>query len=188
MDKKALIIYASRTGNTEKITLKFRDTFIKNGWKCDLLKIDDKTDIEKDQPDYVKYDFLCAGSYVDKSLPSERLMDFMRSNKLNPHAPIGKGGIPVAHRKITIGPKKGIVFVTYGGAHMGPPEAIPALAFLHSELEHLRYVCIGKFSCPGKMFNRPTPGWWHTDIYKRPNERDLLRAELFIEEMLEWVR
>lgn len=187
MEKKALIIYASRTGNTEKITQRFKETFIKNGWECDLLKVDDNTDLKK-QPDVKNYQFLCIGSFVDMSLPSLKLVEFLRNNPINPHAPVGKGGRPVAHRKINIGPKMGIVYVTYGGAHMGPPEAAPALALLHSELEHLRHICIGKFSCPGRMFKRPTPGWWHKDVYNRPNERDLLRAELFIEEMLEWVQ
>lgn len=190
MAKRVLFLYASRTGNTEKIANRMKDTFTKYGWECDSLKIGDNTDIDREQPDVKKYDFLCVGSYVDKSLPSEKLHEFLRHNPINPHAPSKTGKGSRSHRKIAVGPKMGIVFVTYGGAHQGPKEALPALALLESELEHLRHICIGKYSCPGKqkMFNRPTPGMWHPDEYQRPNEKDLLRAELFIEEMLEYVR
>ena len=67
----------------------------------------------------------------------------------------------------------------------GPEETHPALELLALEIKHLRFETIGRFCCPGKFANDPTPYAWHGDIRNRPNERDLLRAELFIEEKLE---
>lgn len=97
--------------------------------------------------------------------------------------------------KIIPGPEKGVVFATYSGMHLGPKEAFAALAHLEVELEHLGFECVGRFSCPGKqkphrepppdMKDRPAPETWHKDIMTRPNKRDLLKAEIFIEDILE---
>ncbi len=81
--------------------------------------------------------------------------------------------------------KKGIVFVTFGGLHLGPKEAVPALSLLEMELEHLRIECIGSFACPGKHGNISGPDIWYHDLVDRPNERDLRKAEIFLEEKLE---
>ena len=91
------------------------------------------------------------------------------------------------HRKIVFGPdsKKGVIFITYGGYEFGPKEAEPALQLLDLEIEHIGFKCIGHFSCPGKFLNDPTPRTYHGDIRGRPNEKDLLKAEMFIEEKLE---
>ena len=91
------------------------------------------------------------------------------------------------HRKITLGPdsKKSIVFVTYAGYEFGPVEAEPTLGLLALELEHLEFQCIGRFCCPGEFLHDPTPGTFHGDIRGRPDEKDLLKAEMFIEEKLE---
>jgi hypothetical protein len=87
--------------------------------------------------------------------------------------------------KIIPGPKNGIVFVSYSGIHLGPKEAVPTLSMLEVELEHLGFRCIGSFACPGKHGNQVTPEWWHGDMRGRPNEKDLLRAELFLEDKLD---
>jgi hypothetical protein len=91
------------------------------------------------------------------------------------------------HRKIVLGPdsKKAVVFITYSGYEFGPKEAEPALQLLELEIEHLGFKCIGHFCCPGKFLNDPTPRTYHGDIRDRPNEKDLLKAEMFIEEKLE---
>lgn len=93
------------------------------------------------------------------------------------------------HRKIVFGAdsKKAVVFITYSGYDFGPKEAEPALALLALEIEHLEFECIGRFCCPGKFVDEPTPNTYHGDIRDRPDERDLLRAELFIEEKLEQI-
>ena len=213
MPKRSLILYASRTGNTEKVVMRFKQVLEKKGWECDLLKIDRKTNVKMHPSpfDCKKYDFLCVGSYVDKSLPSPQLIDIMRNNPQSIHYdprladPGGPPELPeewdpsmmaslpdtpppegFGHRKTILGPesKKGIVFVTYSGHDFGPPEAVPALETLALEMAHLHFQCIGKFSCPGK-FGNPKTEVWFKDINQRPHERDLLKAEIFLEEVLE---
>jgi len=213
MSKKSLIAYSSWTGNTEKVALRFKKVFEARGWECDVFKIDRKTDAANPPFNFENYDFVCIGSPIMLGLPDlkilelltksplsghygqpsiEEFVDLMRKNpKTLPHpSPEKIKEMEKKHPdgKIVPGPKSGVVFVTYGGIHLGPKEAAPSLSFLENELEHLRFKCAGSFGCPGKHGNRATPEWWHGDIRNRPSERDLLRAELFLEEKLDECR
>jgi len=185
MSKRSLIVYESRTCNTEKVALTFKGVFERAGWKCDMFKVDKNVNVNNPPFDYGVYDFICVGSLVVDSQPTELIMNIMRKNPLSghyvPNATPGGGG----YKKVVPGPKKGVVFVTYGGAHMGPKEAVPALYSLALEMEHLKFICIGKFACPGKMSDRPNPDFFYKDLHLRPNERDLKKAEIFMEEKLE---
>jgi hypothetical protein len=174
---KSLIMYQSLTGNTEKVALRFKEVFEKKGWQCDVFKIDKNTDVN--QPvDFSPYDFVCIGSGVNKQLPEEQIaaMMFLLSHgKPDPHKPLPRSR---EETRIIPGPKKGIVFVTYGGMHLDEKEAEPSLTLLEVEMEHLRFKCAGRFCCPGNFMNIPY-------LIGRPNAKDLLRAELFLEEKLE---
>jgi hypothetical protein len=101
--------------------------------------------------------------------------------------PEDTGNPKKTHRKIILGPgsPKAVVFITYGGYEFGPKEANPALELLELEIEHIGFQCIGRFRCPGKFLDDPMPGTFHGDIRDRPNEKDLLKAEMFIEEKLD---
>ena len=39
MGKKCLIMYASFTGNTEKVAQRIKETFESRGWQCDMFKV-----------------------------------------------------------------------------------------------------------------------------------------------------
>ena len=108
-------------------------------------------------------------------LPSQELVNMMMLHRRG------------VKRKIVPGPKRGAVFATYGGAHLGPKEAEAALVLLESCIEHLKFKCGGRFSCPRKMVNYATPEWYHGDIRNRPNATDLDNAEKFILEILKSV-
>ena len=211
MAGKCLILYSSYTGHTEKVAARFKSTFEKNGWECDMFKVRRKAeDIFNPPYDLANYDFLCVGSGVISHLPYNEILSAIRWHLygLDPRIPHRfrgeditylKGPVPKVppptkdprvlklHRKIVLGPdsKKAIVFVTYSGYEFGPKEAEPALQLLALEIEHLRFQCIGHFCCLGKYLDDPTPRTYHGDIRDRPNEKDLLKAEMFIEEKLE---
>ena len=180
--QKGLILYQTMTGNTEKVAFRFKKVFEKKGWECDIFKVDKSMDVDNLPFDFQDYDFLCAGSGVYAALPGQELVDIMFQTT---HRTRRAGKIVRVHRKLTRGPKKGVVFATYAGVHFGPMEADPALSLLGLNMEHLRFECIGKFSCPGSMGKRVTPGYWHGDLRGRPNQRDFLKAEIFMEEILE---
>jgi hypothetical protein len=246
MAKKSLVLYQSRTGNTEKVALSFKKVFDKHGWDCTLFKVGKDTDVVNPPINYNDYDFMCAGSGIFKQLPPTEIVDIM-FNVTHPMPQVGSSPDKVhIQGRIVPGPKNGIVFVTYNGDHLGPKEAEPALSLLELEIEHLKFKCIGKFACPGRMrfgggdvterlaqwfgwteetareriaqykenpespvfakFSKedreqmaravappqPMRGMpprttrsWHLGIDTRPNERDLEKAEIFLEEILE---
>jgi hypothetical protein len=209
--KKSLILYASQTGNTEKVANRFKEVFTKKGWRCDMVKVDRNTDVWNPPFKFGDYDFLCIGSPVILGLPTEEIINVMIKNPESghygeptreevarlrlqrndpdylprPEHPKGEARPPRGPAKTIPGPKKGIVFVTYSGMHLGPKEAEAALSLLDIEIEHLRFKCIGRFCCPGKHGNHAGAGTWHGDIRKRPNERDLLKAQIFLEDILD---
>jgi len=174
MNKKCLIIYSSFTNNTEKVAMRIKETFEKKGWTCDSFNVEKNIDVENPPFNYDDYDFICAGSAVIWALPSDKVVNVMRIQSRK-----------TAYNKIVPGPKCGIVFATYGGAHLGPKEAEAALKLLEIEIEHLKFRCIGSFSCPGKYVNHDTPDWYHGDIRNRPNKDDLNRAAQFIEDKIQ---
>ena len=180
--KRGLILYQSLSGNTEKVALCFKKAFEKKGWRCDMFKVNKEMDVDNLPFNYDDYDFMCAGSGVYMALPGKEITDIMFKYT---HQTRRAGKIVRVHRKITPGPRKGVVFVTYAGTHLGPKEAEPALSLLELNIEHLKFKCIGRFCCPGGIGNRKTPGQWFGDISGRPNERDLMKAEIFMEEKLE---
>jgi len=248
--RKALIVYASVTGNTEKVALRFKQVFEKYGWKCDAFKITKKTDVRHPPFNYRDYDMLCIGGPVWAGITPQYLTDDhlgILGYMLMPPPPE-----PDEKREPTEmpdmnagwGPVKGIAFVTYGGQGQGPMESLAALAQLELRLEGARIRCIGKFACCGAQWDEPAvdpvaarykctvgeavsmvarykenpesdefknlsvedrkmfdkaveiasrmkEGFgggrraWHWDFSNRPHERDLLKAEIFLSEILE---
>ena len=208
MAGKCLIVYSSFTGNTEKVASRFKATFEREGWGCDMFKIGKNADdILRPSFDIMSYDFVCVGSGLRVHLPYNEVLNLLRGFRLgfDPRIVLGrrdetipyiKEPVPPAppletrrdqHRKIVLGPdsKKAVIFITYGGYEFGPKEAEPALQLLDLEIEHIGFKCIGHFCCPGKFIDHPTPRTFHGDIRDRPNESDLLKAEMFIKEKLE---
>ena len=249
--RKSLIIYASVTGNTEKVAMKFKQVFDKFGWQCDTLKVTRKTDVKQATYNVSDYDLLCIGGPIWGGNVPPFLYDGPQSMLGNmlvpvPPPPGDEEAEPVETPDMNAGwgPKKGIVFVTYGGECQGPMETQVALACLEYRLESAMIKCIGKFACCGgqwvesaadpviakfkldvsdavttiarykenpkaaefenlsaedrKMFEKAVKlssekkrGFntgqraWHWDFNKRPHERDLLKAEIFLSEILE---
>ena len=206
MGKKCLITYASFTGNTEKVAQRIKETFENQSWQCDIFKVrKNADDILRPPFDIRQYDFVCIGSGLRAHLPYNEVLNMLRGfiwgfdpritlqfrDETIPYItePIPKHtkDPKKAHRKIVLGPDspKAVVFITYGGYEFGAKEADPALQLLALEIEHMGFQCIGQFCCPGKYLDDPTPRTFHGDIRDRPNEKDLLKAQMFIEEKLE---
>ena len=169
--KKNLIVYASNTGNTEKIAMALKNNFNRYGWECTLKKLANDYDVENPDFDFDDYDFVCVGSPVNSELPLPQVRKVMTSR-------------PHADHKIVPGPKCGIVFCTYGGIHLGPKEAEPALKLLELELEHLSFKVIGSLAIPGSMGDKYNPNWYHGDMRGRPNAEDLRDVGSFVDDIM----
>lgn len=164
-------------------------------------------DILRPPFDVRAYDFLCAGSGLRAHLPYNEVLNMLRGLRTgmdpritlrNRDETIPYISEPIAekpphrsaradHAKIVLGPDspKAVVFITYAGYEFGPKEAKPAVELLSLELEHIGYQFIGHFCCPGKYVDDSMPRTFHGDIRDRPDEKDLLKAEMFIEEKLD---
>ncbi|MEJ2109726.1 MAG: hypothetical protein P8Z37_07420 [Acidobacteriota bacterium] len=203
-----MITYSSNTGNTEKVALKFKETFEKNGWQCDIFKVRKNADDILRPPINIRsYDFICAGSGLRAHLPYNEILNMLRGLRTGmdprltlrfrdetiPYISEPVQEIPphkdpkIDHKKIILGhdSPKAVVFITYAGCEFGPKEADPAADLLALELEHIGFRYIGRFCCPGKYVDDPMPRTFHGDIRERPDERDLLKAQMFLEEKLE---
>jgi len=193
-------MYTSHTGNTEKVAMSFKKVFKKKGWDCDTFKVSKDTD-SADLPSFDAYDLICIGAPVNDGLPAREIFygrphgpGMVKRGIYSPgHAP---GAAPVKPKKGVryrpgfdegFGPNKSILFVTYSGELRGPGEASAALDCLELRIEDARVKCVGKFACAGSWKDRrKTEGRpWHYDLDNRPNERDLLKAEIFLEEIIE---
>jgi hypothetical protein len=207
--KKALVIYASRTNNTTKVAERFKSTLESNGWQCEIFKIAQNSDPMSVPYDLKAYDLVCAGSGVRMHAPYAELLHVLRvpvygfdprimlkstegiqltdEEKKKMQAAMSNRSGGGGHGKVVLGPdaKKALSFVTYGGHEFGPAEALPALEWINLELAHLKVEIVGKFCCPGKFEDTNNPAGYHNDLTTRPNEKDLMRAELFIEKVLE---
>jgi hypothetical protein len=213
MGKKCLITYSSMTGHTEKVAARIKSTFETRGWQVDIFKIrKNADDILRPSYNVKDYDFWCVGSGVRVHLPYNEIINLLRRFRVGrdprtllrirdesiPYItePLPAGSPPEPgmrnpgsgfHHKIILGPNspRGIVFITYAGYEFGPHEAEPAFSLLELEMEHCGFQIAGRFCCPGKFMDDPTPHTYHGDIRNRPDERDLLKAQMFVEDTLD---
>jgi hypothetical protein len=208
MSKNCLITYSSYTGHTEKVAFRFKETFENQGWQCDIFQVrKNADDILRPPFDIRQYDFVCAGSGLRAHLPYNEILNMLRGFRagMDPRIVLSKrdetipyitepitespseSKLSINHRKIVLGPDapRAVVFITYAGYEFGPKEAEPAALLMGLELEHIGFKFVGTFCCPGRFFDNPTPRTFHGDIRDRPNEKDLLKAQFFIEDKLE---
>lgn len=246
MSRRALILYASVTGNTEKVANQFERTLIESGWACELVKVDETTNFYDEAVYFDDFDLLLLGSPIHSSAPSAQIVKNLAMMEPQPpnlyRNPVHLTRSPLrpAHTPL------GVAFVTYSGISFGPMEALSALGTLEMYMQYQFVSVVGKFACPGKPENKGTidvlalelgfdlreasrilskfeknphakefrnlspdavllleecirgkelesaedtenDPWssWHFDLKNRPSERDLIKADIFLQEILE---
>jgi flavorubredoxin len=133
--KTALIIYWSKTGNTEKVA-----NSIKEGLEEAHLQVTVKRPEEAETLDYFDYDLVCVGCPSYSWHPPEPMTDFLKkkfaqyrqNGKIKSSAPKVQG-------------KNALVFVTYSGPHTGIDEAIPVGKDIRQYFEHLGFSVIDEW-------------------------------------------
>ena len=137
---KVLNLYFSSTGNTEKVAQKIAETVRSEGHQVELLKITEDIKVE-----IFDYDFIFAGSGVYEWLPgqtfikvfSELRREYVKAGKIKPASPRMSG-------------KKAVVYCTYGGAHTGINEAIPAVKYMAQLFDHLGFEILDEWYIVGE--------------------------------------
>ena len=163
--------YYSQTGNTEKIARKIDDTLCAMGHEVETLQAAKGMEI-----DFLKYDFVFAGSGVYQWLPGKPMLDMLRSHRQK-YSDEGKMR-PCSPR---LPDKKAVIYCTYAGVHTGINEAVPAIKFTGQLFDHLGFVIVAEWYFMGDF---KTEQMKHLnavgrmgDITGRPDEHDLKDVE-----------
>ena len=165
---KILNLYFSSTGNTEKVAQQITATVEGLGHQIDTVKITGDQEL-----DLLSYDFIFVGSGVYQWLPGKGLQEFIQK-RLHYYAANGEIKFAPPRRD----GKKAVVYCTYGGAHTGINEALPAGKFMGQLFDHLgfevvsEWFFIGKYPAGGRFKDFSTLGRLG-DIEDRPNDADL---------------
>jgi hypothetical protein len=165
----AVIVYWSKSGNTEKVALTIQESLEETGTDVLIKKVEDIGDI-----DFYDYDLVCIGfpSY-QWSLP-EPMDEFLKS-KFKAYRKQGhvKTGAP------KVSGKNALIFCTYSGPPTGIREAIPAGLYAGQFFEHLGFTVLEEFYVVGEFHGSEeasTKGKLG-DIRGRPNEEDLQKVK-----------
>ena len=127
---QGLVLYWSRSGNTEKVAAAVLDGIRAAGLQAVSVRID-----EAENVDLFAYDLVCLAfpSYnwhppvpVDAFLKT-LFQDYKREGRVKPCAPRVPG-------------KNALVVCTYSGPHTGVREAIPPVKYVGQFFEHLGFV------------------------------------------------
>lgn len=243
--KRALIIYATITGNSEKVAKTFEKVLLHYGFEVDVHKATNPNEFLP----ITGYDLYVVGTGIVGGMPERNLLAaFGAGNYTNMKqlAEIGGNtGAPQWGRGVKL--SKGIVFLTYGGNRRGPSETLASEALLEMMMTEMGIQLMGVFACPGvvkrkqshnqlddlaaalntgvevvapmlqaylddpeseevmswkpevraavkkasesvqsvdlRLLGMPRP--WHNMTTERPNERDLVKAEIFMSEFIE---
>lgn len=178
--RRALLLYATMTRNTEKVANWFKETFEYYGWDINAIRITARTDWDalQDQCYFDDYDMILLGSPIvgggplktvvkvlsaggDGGLEKEVQTGLDQGKGDNAPPPIGKMPGPMWRRKRGASPGMasrtnnrplGVVFTTYGGGFYGSDEALTTLEALKMFLKLNDCDTVGTFACCGKEF------------------------------------
>lgn len=145
--KKALILYATISGNSEKIAKVFEQELLDYGFEVDMIKATNQT-----TPAVIHgYDLYLVGTGIVGGLPELNLIGaFGAGNYCNMRQTALIGG---GERTTTWSRKgnlaKGIIFLTYGGNRRGPSEIMASAGLLEMMMIDMDIAVMGKFACTG---------------------------------------
>lgn len=175
--RRLLLMYATMTGNTEKVAGWFRETFEEYGWEVTFIKVSGSTDWAglQDRLYFDDYDLVALGSPIVGGSPLQaviRAFSFGAGGSLEKEV---QNNLDAKKANAAAGAKKpqgacyrrtsapapgmadhscrrplGFVFTTYGGGFYGSDEAKPVLETLKMYLKLNSVDVIGMFSCGGK--------------------------------------
>ena len=177
---KALIIYWSATGNTEKVAGAIRQALTGEGITSVFKKV-----AEAGKEELYDYGLVFFGAPTYMWQPPEPVVKYIK-DKMEHY--MKRGNIkPCAPR---LPGKKAVVFITYSGPHTGIKEATPAGDYLGQFFEHIGFEVADKWYTVGEFHNseeNSTKGVLG-DIRGRPNQKDLAEVESKVTTLIKSIR
>ncbi|MCW4025172.1 MAG: flavodoxin domain-containing protein [Candidatus Bathyarchaeota archaeon] len=139
--KSALIVYWSKTGNTQKVAESIEQGLKEANYAVTVKKPEDAQDVE-----YFDYDLVCVGAPSYSWHPPEPMTQFLKK-KFNQYRQ--QGMIKPCAPKVP--GKYAIVFVTYSGPHTGLDEATPVGKDIGQYFEHIGFSVIAEWYVLGEF-------------------------------------
>jgi multimeric flavodoxin WrbA len=162
---RAVIIYWSKTGNTEKVARAIKEGLEASGADVALMQTEEAKEI-----DYYDYDLVCVGFPSYRWHPPKPMDRFLGRKFATYHK---QGRVKTGAPKVP--GKNALIFCTYSGPHTGIDEAIPAGKYAGQFFEHLGFTVVGEWYVVGEFHGseeKSTRGRLG-DIRGRPNAEDL---------------
>ena len=165
---KALVLFWTKNGNTEKIARCIHDTVRNAGMEASMTRIDKDLEVE-----YLDYNLIFLGAPVYENLSPKPVLSFLYKNRR-------RAGVVLLASAPEVPGVAAVPFCTYGGEHTGYNEAEPMLKHIGQYFEHegIRVVdhiaVVGVFPEAEESYN--TEGRYG-DIRRRPDEHDLSEVE-----------
>jgi flavodoxin len=168
---KTLNLYYSSTGNTGKVAGRIDQTLKDLGYSHDSLQANSEAEL-----DVLEYDLVFVGSGVYAWLPGKPLQDLLTSLR---KGYVKDGAIKPASPRLS--GKKAVIYCTYGGAHTGINEAVPAVKYMAQLFDHLGFEILGEIYVVGEYIpenmREMSQAGRLGDIRGRPDEHDLDEVE-----------
>jgi hypothetical protein len=162
---QTVVIYWSRTGNTEKAAHAIRDGLEAGGADVQIVRAEGADDV-----DYYAYDLVCVGFPSYQWSPPQPMVELLKQK----HRHYARQG----RVRVNASPVEGtsaLIFCTYSGPHTGINEAIPAGKYAGQFFEHLGIRVVDEWYIVGEYHGNPeasTRGCLG-DIRGRPTEEEL---------------
>ncbi len=133
--KKAVVLYWSHSGNTERVAASIRQGLTEGGFDSLLEKLEDAGAV-----DFFDYDLVCFGIPSYSWHPPKPADDYLKE-KFSHYRKEGRilAGAPV------IQGKSALIFCTYSGPHTGIREAVPAGKYIGQFFEHLGFAVVDEW-------------------------------------------
>ena len=177
---KAIIIYWSKTGNTEKVALAIKESLQETGMSVSLKKVEDAGEI-----DFFVYDLICLGFPSYRWRPPKPVDEFLNSTF---RAHRKEGRVQVSAPKLS--DKNALIFCTYSGPHSGIREAIPAGLYAGQFFEHIGFTVLDELYVVGEFHGsveESTQGKLG-DIRGRPNAEDLSKVKADVKKLVDQMK
>jgi len=167
--KKALVVYQSITGNTEKVAKSIHRGLTEGGFESILKTIKDAAD-----EDFYAYDLVCFGAPSYNWHVPKPTDDFLKA-KFNHYK---KDGKIITNAPKILG-KNSLVFCTYSGPHTGISEAIPAGKYIGQFFEHFGFTVVDEWYILSEFigYEELSTKGRMGDIRGLPTEQELIRIK-----------
>jgi predicted N-acetyltransferase YhbS/multimeric flavodoxin WrbA len=177
---RAVIIYWSKTGNTEKVARAIEEGLSAGGVDVSLKRVEDAGEV-----DFYAYDLVCVGFPSYGWSPPKPMDDFLkrrfRAYRAQGRVKVGAPEVPGKHA---------LILCTYSGPHTGIREALPAVLYAGQFFEHLGLAVLGEWCVVGEYHGSEEASTRGRlgDIRGRPNEEDLRRVREDVRRLLDGMR